>query len=123
MGEIPQWMLLDIVILIPKGTSGNFSGIGLLEVIWKLMEQVVDACLSEIELHDYFHSFRAKRGTGTGIMEAKLIQQLTFSEQFLLYGTFLDLRKAFDAVDRGRCIEILEDVGVGPQVIRLINAS
>ena len=32
-GEIPQRMLLAVVLLIPKGTSGDFRGIGLLEVI------------------------------------------------------------------------------------------
>ena len=64
----------------------------------------MDARFSEIGLHDYLHGFRAKRGTGTGIMEAKLIQQLAFREQVPLYGIFLDLRKAFDAMDRSRCI-------------------
>ena len=75
-GEIPQRMLLAIVVLIPKGTSGDYRGIGLLEVIWKLLERVLDARLSEVELHDYLHGFRAKRGCGTGVMEAKLLQQL-----------------------------------------------
>ena len=36
-------------------------------------------------------------------------------------GIFLDLHKAFDAMDRSRCVEIMEDAGVGPQAIRLIN--
>ena len=120
-GEIPQRMLLAIVVLIPKGNSGDYRGIGLLEVVWKVMERVLDARLLEIALHDYLHGFRAKRGTGTGIMEAKLIQQLAFRKQVPLYGIFLDLRKAFDAMDRSRCVEIMEDAGVGPQAIRLIN--
>ncbi|KAL9183034.1 hypothetical protein ACHAXT_004821 [Thalassiosira profunda] len=33
----------------------------------------------------------------------------------------LDLRKAFDAMDRGRCLEILEGYGVGPNMRRLIK--
>ena len=37
-----------------------------------MIERVVDARLSKIELHDALHGFRAKRGCGTGIMEAKL---------------------------------------------------
>ena len=85
-GEIPQRMLLAIVVLIPKGSSGDYRGIGLLEVVWKLLERVMDARFSEIGLHDYLHGFRAKRGTGTGIMEAKLIQQVAFREQVPLYG-------------------------------------
>ena len=120
-GEIPQRMLLAVVVLIPKGTSGDFRGIGLLEVVWKLLERVLDARLKKVELHDYLHGFRAKRGCGTGIMEAKLLQQLAFREQVPLYGIFLDLRKAFDAMDRGRCLAILEDAGVGPHALRLLR--
>ena len=101
-------MLLTIVVLISKGTSGKeFRGIGLLEVIWKLLERVLDLRLSEIELHDFLHGFRAKRGCGTGIMEATLHQQLAAREQVPLYGIFLDLRKAFNTMDRGRCLQVL----------------
>ena len=32
-GEIPRQMLLTIMVLIHKGNSGNYCGIGLLEVI------------------------------------------------------------------------------------------
>ena len=115
-------MLLTVVVLTPKGTSGDFRGIGLLEVIWKLLEKVLDARLSDIELHDYLHGFCAKRGCGTGILEVKLTQQLALREQQLLYGVFLDMRKAFDAMDQGRCIGILEGAGVGPKAVRLIKA-
>ena len=51
-GEIPRQMLLTIVVLIPKGNSSKeFRGIGLLEIIWKLLGRVLDLRLSEIELH------------------------------------------------------------------------
>ena len=65
-GEIPQRMLLAVVVLIPKGTSSEYRGISLLEVIWKLLEQVLDAWLLGIDLHDYLHGFWAKRGCGAG---------------------------------------------------------
>ena len=55
-------------------------------------------------------------------MKVKLLQQLAFREQVPMYGIFLDLRKAFDAMDRGRCLEILEEVGMGPCALRLINS-
>ena len=47
---------------------------------------------------------------------------MAFIEQCPLYGLFLDLRKAYDAMDRGRCLQILEDCGVGPKARRLIKA-
>ena len=55
-------------------------------------------------------------------MEVKLVQQLAFVEQSPLYGLFLGLRKAYDAMDRGRCLQILEDCGVGPNARQLIKA-
>ena len=34
---------------------------------------------------------------------------------------FLDLHKAYDALDRPRCLEILEGYGVGPKARRLLQ--
>ena len=34
---------------------------------------------------------------------------------------FLDLHKAYDALDRSRCLEILEGYGVGPRAQRLLR--
>jgi hypothetical protein len=37
------------------------------------------------------------------------------------FGIFINLQKAFDAMDRGRCLEILALHGVGPKMLRLIR--
>ena len=58
------------------------------------MEGVLERRLKGVELHDALHGFWQKRGCGTGIMQARLVQQLVFIEQCPLYGLFLDLRKA-----------------------------
>ena len=63
------------------------------EMIWKLIERVLDQRISKTELHGYLYGFCSKRGYSTGIMEAKLVQQLTFREQCQLYGIFLDLKR------------------------------
>ena len=34
---------------------------------------------------------------------------------------FLDLHKAYDALDRSRCLEILEGYGVGPKARKLLQ--
>ena len=65
-------MLLTIIVLLPKGNSGDYRGIGLLEVVWKLIERVLDRRMLETEVHDSLHGYRAKRGCGTGRMKAKL---------------------------------------------------
>ena len=39
----------------------------------------------------------------------------------VLYEIFLDLHKAYDALDRDRCLDILAAYGVGPWAIRLLR--
>ncbi len=80
----------------------------------------MDLRLEAIILHDSLHGCLALQGTGTGIIEAKLAQQLAHLEQTPFFGIFIDLRKAFDAMDRGCCLEILVLHGVGPKMLRLI---
>ena len=82
-------MLRVVVVLIPKGSSGDYRGIGLLEVVWKLIERVVDEWLSKIELYDALHGFRAKRGCGTGIMEASWFSSWRTASNGLCLGSFL----------------------------------
>jgi hypothetical protein len=58
---------------------------------------------------------------GTGIIEAKVAQQLAHLEQTPYFGIFIDQQKAFDAMDCGRCLEILALHGVGPEMLCLIR--
>ena len=119
-GVIPRQLQWVTVVLIPKG-GGGYRGIGLLEPIWKCLEVIMDKRLGVVVLHDCLHGYLPKKGTGTAIMEAKLAQQLACLEQVPLYGIFIDLRKAFDAMDRGRCLAILTAYGAGPRMTHLIR--
>ena len=53
-------------------------------------------------------------------LEAKLIQQIAALREEVMYVIFLDLHKAYDALGRSRCLEILEGYGMGPQTRRLL---
>ncbi len=86
-----------------------------------MLEKVMDLRLEAIVLHDSLHGCLASRGTGTGIIEAKLAQQLAHLEQTPFFGNFIDLRKAFNTMDRGRCLEILALHRVGPKMLHLIR--
>ncbi len=99
-------MTLMIIVLLTKG-GGDYHGIGLLDPIWKVVEKVMLAQLSAIKLHDCLHGGLPHRGMGTAIIEVKLQQQLAWVDQEPLYQIYLDLRKADDALDWGRCLNIL----------------
>ena len=62
------------MVLIPKG-KGDYCGIGLVEVMWKVMVANLNFRLTaSITFHDFLHGFRAGRGTGTVTLEEKMIQ-------------------------------------------------
>ena len=93
-----------------------------MEVMWKLVAAILNCCFTaSITYHDFLHGFRAGRGTGTTTLEAKLLQQLAALREEVLYKILLDLHKAYDALDRSRCLEILEVYGVGPKARKLLQ--
>lgn len=51
----------------------------------------------------------------------KLAQQLAALWQPPLFNVFLDLRKAYDALDRGRYLEILLSCGVSTSVVGILE--
>ncbi len=72
--------------------------------MWKVCKRVMHLRLNAFDLHDSLHGCRDKCGTGTARIKAKLAQQLAHLEQVPFYGVFLDLKKAFDSMDRERCL-------------------
>jgi hypothetical protein len=119
-GRISLQLGWVVTVLIPKG-GGDYHGIGLLEPIWKVIERMMDHWLKVIALHDSLHGCRNRRWTGTVVIEAKLTQQLAPIEQAPFHRVFIDLKKAFDAMDWKRCLFILEGHGVGPNMHQLIR--
>jgi hypothetical protein len=130
--EIVEWSIMEgtfpaafgngTLVLLPKG-DGSFRGIALLEIIYKLVSSIIAQRLTKgIDFHDSLHGFRHGRGTGTATIEAKLQMQLARTKGTPFYQIFLDLKKAYDTLDRGRMMAILEGYGVGPNVRRFIMA-
>ena len=64
------------------------------------MEAVICGRMKIIDFHDCLHSSLARTGMGTVIIEAKLMQQLVHLEQEPCYSFFLELKKAFDSINR-----------------------
>ena len=67
------------------------------------------------------HRFRAGRGTGTAALDYKLLQYILAMREADLFEVFLDLPKAYDALDWDRLFVILAEYGVGPRTIQLLR--
>ena len=79
------------MVLIPKD-GGNYRGIGLVEVIWKAVAVILNRrFIAAITYHDFLYGFRAGCGTGTVILEVKLLQKVAALREAVLYEILLDL--------------------------------
>ena len=88
--------------------------------MWKVVVAILNRRFTAfITYHDFLHGLRAGRVTGTVTLEAKLLQQLAALREEVFYVIFLDLHKAYDALDRSRCLEILEGYGIVPRARKL----
>ena len=106
-GNLAEEATWQAVVLIPKGMK-EYQGIGLVEVMWKVVAEILNRRFtSSIAYHDFLHGLRAGSGTGTVTLEAKLLHQIAAFREEVLYGIFLDLHKAYVALDRSRCLVIL----------------
>ena len=55
------------------------------------------------------------------ILEFRLSHHMSGLAHQLFFHIFLDVRKAYGLLDRGRCLEILRGYGLGPNLARLLK--
>ena len=111
-GRLTEEATWQAVVLLPKEEMDHHC-IGFVEVMWKVVAAILNRRLAaSITFYDFLHGFRAGRGTGTATLEANLLQQLIALREEILYVIFLDLQKAYEALERSRYLEILEGYGV-----------
>ena len=83
-----------ILLLIPKEDTDN-RGIGLLELLWKVVEVIIDTRLrASFHLHSILHGFCVGRVIGTEILEMNLAQELASVDQDSVFLSLLDMCKA-----------------------------
>ena len=61
-----------------------------------------------IAYHNFLHGFWSGRVTGTATIDSKLLYQLVALVEEVVYMIFLELQKAYNALNKYRCLEILE---------------
>ena len=121
-GKIPTAFSIGTLVIIPKDEKGGVRGIGLLEVIHKLISQVINLRLNaHIKFLPEIHGFRRQRGTHTAIGEAKIRMQIASCNSTPLYQIYLDLSKAYDSIDREQTLEIMRTYKIGPNIRQYVK--
>jgi Reverse transcriptase (RNA-dependent DNA polymerase) len=121
-GNIPSSFYNAILVLVPTPGNKGFRGIALLVTIYKIMSMIIHRRLtSTINLHESIHGFCTQRGTGTAITNIKLLMQSIQRDINPMYMIFLDMKKAYDSVDRERILQLLQQYGVGPNICNIIE--
>ena len=120
-GHFAEECTWKTVVLIPK-ENNDFFRIGLVEVLWKTVMGILNFCLTKaIQLHNMLHGFLTDRGTRTASLEYNLPQHVIDIREELLFKIFLDLHKAYDALEQNRFLDILAAYGVGPWDLCLLR--
>ncbi len=72
-----------------------------------------------VQFHDCLHGGLAGRGTGIATIKAKLHQSLAWRNQCPLYQIYIDLKMAYDVLDREQMLGILVAYGVRQKMLGL----
>lgn len=127
---IPEdWKTGIIVPLHKKGDinqAKNYRGITLLSTAYKIYTEVLRRRLvKEVEekgiLGEGQAGFRKGRSTIENIFILDHLSQMAKIKKEKLYALFIDLRAAFDMVDRNLLWDILEKVGISKYLIERIK--
>jgi hypothetical protein len=74
-----------------------------------------------ISFNDMLHGFQPGQGTGTAILEARLLLDQSIQQGRTLSQVLLDLSKAYDTLDRTCTISIVQHYRVGPRLIPVLH--
>ena len=126
-GEKPDQWTRSNIIPIPKSGNlsnpSNYRGISLSCVIAKIYNRLI---LNRIRkaidplLRNNQNGFRAGRNTVSQILALRRIIEEAKSKYLPAILTFIDFKKAFDSVHRGKMLKILKAYGVPPRLLKAI---
>ena len=127
-GKCPaDWKRAAIIALFKKGDKAvcdNYRGISLLSVpgkvytilLYNRLKSSIDKALSEQQC-----GFRPGRGCVDQIFSIRRIMEMAGEFHMPLHVYFVDLKKAYDSVDRAALWKILESMGVPHKIVDLLK--
>ena len=129
-GSIPErWKTLVIVTVPKKGDltkPDNYRGISLISLVMKLYNRMIMNRLRpalDPLLRNAQNGFRQKRTTVGQIVALRRLLEGVRANNLSCVLTFIDFRKAFDTIHRGKLMEILRAYGVPAKIVSAIAAT
>ena len=127
-GNIPdQWTILNIIPIPKSGDlslSGNYRGISLSSVVAKTFNRMIlNRIRPELDtlLRDNQNGFRVGRTTVGHILALRRIIEGVKRNNLPAIITFIDFKKAFDTIHRGKMLEILKAYGIPVSIVKAVG--
>ena len=128
-GKVPCDWVDAVLIPIPKKgdlrNCDNWRGIALLDVVGKVVAQILQARLQELAeevLPESQCGFRKARSCTDMIFTVRQLVEKSWEHKSKSFLSFIDLRKAYDSVPRTAMWLALEKLGVPQKTIQLIRS-
>ena len=131
LGAVPgAWLHATIVTIYKrkgeKTECGNYRGLSLLDVAGKILAKILvsrlNTMIAEKILPESQSGFRANRSTSDMLFVCRQILEKGREQQGQVSIAFVDLKKAFDTVDRQLLFLILERYGCPPTYMKIVRA-
>jgi hypothetical protein len=125
--------ILKQAVVIPINKTGevfninDYRPVSILSTINKIIEKIIyNRMYSFIEKHNILYShqfgFRRRCCSETAALEVVSLIRKSLDEGKIASAVFMDMRKAFDIVDRGILIKVLENYGFRGNILNLLES-
>ncbi|CAH1257030.1 Hypp1771 [Branchiostoma lanceolatum] len=129
-GEIPESWRTLIIVPVPKSGDltkpDNYRGISLISLVLKLYNRMLLNRLRPVLdplLRNSQNGFRQRRSTVGQIVAIRRLLEGVTSNNLSCVMSFVDFRKAFDSIHRGKLMNILQAYGVPEKLVTAIGAT
>ena len=121
------WSFMNIVPVPKSGDlskTDNYRGISLICIIAKIYNRLIlnrIRSVIDLKLRINQNGFRPKRTTVAQILALRRIIEGVKGNNLKAILTFIDFKKAFDSIHRGKMMQILRAYGIPPNLLRAIE--
>jgi reverse transcriptase-like protein len=125
---VEEWKTCTIVPLFKKGDAevcDNYRGISLLSIPSKVLAKVLYKRIEHVvepKLHEAQCGFRKGRGCVDQIFSLKECLSMARQKDKSVYMCFVDLRKAYDSVNRELLWTVMKEYGVSEKIVKILQS-